>query len=82
MHAVLQRNDFPKQARYGLPGFPELLLHIAKVHRNNRSELAAQGKQLGSALAAWQPEKGQGDISLMQRPSQRRCSNSSRLSTA
>ena len=55
---------FPKQARYGLPGFPELLLHIAKVYRNNRSELAAQGKQLGAALAAWQPEKNQGDITL------------------
>jgi uncharacterized protein len=55
---------FPKQARYGLPGFPELLLHIAKVYRNNRSELAAQGKHLTEALAAWQPEKGQGDISI------------------
>ncbi len=55
---------FPKQARYGLPGFPELLLHIARVYRNNRSELAAQGKQLGAALAAWQPEKGQDDIKL------------------
>ena len=55
---------FPKQARYGLPGFPELLLHIAKVYRNNRSELAAQGKQLGAALAAGQPEKNQQEISL------------------
>jgi len=55
---------FPKQARYGLPGFPELLLHIAKVYRNNRSELAAQGKHLTEALAAWQPETGQVDITL------------------
>jgi uncharacterized protein YyaL (SSP411 family) len=55
---------FPKQARYGLPGFPELLLHIAKVYRNNRSELAAQGKQLGAALAAWLPEIIRGDITL------------------
>ena len=55
---------FPKQARYGLPGFPELLLHVAKVFKENRSELAAQGKQLHDALAAWQPEKGPSDIAL------------------
>jgi len=55
---------FPKQARYGLPGFPELLLHIAKVFKENRSELAAQGKQLSAALAAWQPERGSDDIAL------------------
>jgi uncharacterized protein YyaL (SSP411 family) len=55
---------FPKQARYGLPGFPELLLHIAKVYRNNPSELAVQGKELSAALAGWQPEKSQNEIAL------------------
>ena len=34
---------FPKQARYGLPGFPDLLQRIAKVYREKREELAAQG---------------------------------------
>ena len=46
---------FPKQARYGMPGFPELLLHIATVYKEHRSELAAQGEQLIAALASWQP---------------------------
>ncbi len=55
---------FPKQARYGLPGFPELLLHIATVYREKRSELAAQGEQLIHALAAWQPERNADDIAL------------------
>ncbi len=55
---------FPKQARYGLPGFPELLLHITKAYKEKRGELAAQGKQLIAALAAWQPEKNIDDIAL------------------
>ncbi|HLY97352.1 MAG TPA: thioredoxin domain-containing protein [Sideroxyarcus sp.] len=55
---------FPKQARYGLPGFPELLLHIARVYKEKRGELAAQSEQLIAALAAWQPEKNTDDISL------------------
>jgi uncharacterized protein YyaL (SSP411 family) len=55
---------FPKQARYGLPGFPGLLLHIAKVFKGNRAELAAQGKQLVAALAAWQTKGSKDDIAL------------------
>jgi uncharacterized protein YyaL (SSP411 family) len=55
---------FPKQARYGLPGFPELLLRIAAAYRENRSELLAQGQQLVAALAAWQPTKDAEEIAL------------------
>ncbi|OIR09503.1 hypothetical protein GALL_83420 [mine drainage metagenome] len=55
---------FPKQARYGLPGFPDLLNRIAKVYREKRGELSAQGKQLIAQLATWQPEKGATDIAL------------------
>jgi hypothetical protein len=49
---------FPKQARYGLPGFPQLLLQLAQAYKEKRSELAAQSQQLISALAAWQPKPG------------------------
>ncbi len=59
---------FPKQARYGLPGFPELLLRIAEAYKNDHSELAAQGQQLIAALAAWQPEKSAKDIELDAEP--------------
>ena len=55
---------FPKQARYGLPGFPDLLLQVAAAYREKRNELAAQGKQLIAALAAWQPEKSAQDITF------------------
>jgi uncharacterized protein YyaL (SSP411 family) len=48
---------FPKQARYGLPGFPDLLLRITKVYKENRKELSAQGEQLIATLASWQTEK-------------------------
>ncbi len=53
---------FPKQARYGLPGFPELLLRVAAAYREKRGELAAQGQQVIAALAAWQPEKSKDDV--------------------
>ncbi len=59
---------FPKQARYGLPGFPELLLRVAEAYRKDRSELLAQGQQLIAALAAWQPEKSAKDIELDAEP--------------
>ncbi|MBI5891722.1 MAG: thioredoxin domain-containing protein [Nitrosomonadales bacterium] len=55
---------FPKQPRYGLPGFPELLLHIAKVYRENRSELSGQNRHLLEALASWQPETSADDFTL------------------
>ncbi|OHC91521.1 MAG: thioredoxin [Sideroxydans sp. RIFOXYB12_FULL_59_6] len=47
---------FPKQPRYGLPGFPQLLLQLAQAYKAQRKELVAQSQQLISALAAWQPK--------------------------
>ena len=55
---------FPKQARYGLPGFAELLLHIAKAYMEKSSELSAQGQQLIADLASWLPEKSTEEIAL------------------
>jgi uncharacterized protein YyaL (SSP411 family) len=55
---------FPKQARYGLPGFPGLLLNIAKAYKEKRAELEDQSKQLITALASWQPEKSEHDFEL------------------
>jgi uncharacterized protein len=55
---------FPKQARYGLPGFPQLLLNIAQAYKEKRGEIADQGKQIIAALASWQAEKSTNDIEL------------------
>ncbi|MDO8811351.1 MAG: thioredoxin domain-containing protein [Gallionella sp.] len=55
---------FPNRARYGLPGFPELLLRVAAAYAEHPGELSAQGKQLTAALAASQPEKSADDIVL------------------
>ncbi|OGS99620.1 MAG: thioredoxin [Gallionellales bacterium RIFCSPLOWO2_12_FULL_59_22] len=49
---------FPKEARYNLPGFTDLLQRIARAYAENRSELAAQGKQLIAALAGALPPVG------------------------
>jgi hypothetical protein len=55
---------FPKQARYGLPGFPQLLGQLSQAYKEKRGELAAQSQQLISALAAWQPKPGSDEISF------------------
>ena len=59
---------FPKQARYGLPGFPELLVRVSAAYREKRGELAAQGQQVITALAAWQPEKNSAGVTLDSTP--------------
>jgi uncharacterized protein YyaL (SSP411 family) len=50
---------FPKQARYNLPSFADVLKRVAQVYRDNRKELDAQGKRLVAALAGIQPERAE-----------------------
>jgi uncharacterized protein YyaL (SSP411 family) len=59
---------FPKQARYNLPAFPDLLEHVARVYRDNRAELAAQGVHLIAALASTVPKPGLAELSLSAQP--------------
>jgi uncharacterized protein YyaL (SSP411 family) len=47
---------FPKQARYQLPGFTDLLERVAKFYMENRSELDEQGQKIITALASNQPQ--------------------------
>ncbi|MDP2143850.1 MAG: thioredoxin domain-containing protein [Gallionella sp.] len=49
---------FPKQARYNLPAFADLLRRVAQVYAENRAELVAQGKQLVAALSDIRPVRG------------------------
>ncbi len=41
---------FPKSARFGLPAFPDLLIHIDRYYREHRDELAEQAPRLRAAL--------------------------------
>jgi hypothetical protein len=49
---------FPKRARYGLPGFVEILERIAQVWREQRAAIGEQGEQLRLAFARLQPRTG------------------------
>jgi uncharacterized protein YyaL (SSP411 family) len=59
---------FPKQARYSLPAFPDLLKRVAQVYAENRAELAEQGQQLIAALAQTVPQLSRAGISLQDKP--------------
>ncbi len=61
---------FPKEARYNLPSFADVLLRVAQIYRDKRTELAAQGRQLAAALASLQPARG-GEMPLNGDPIER-----------
>ena len=46
---------FPKQPRYGLPGFPELAQRIAEIFRTRRNEIEQQNSSLLGALGSTVP---------------------------
>ena len=46
---------FPKEARYGLPAFKDLLLRVADYYAQHAPELRAQNEALMSALASLEP---------------------------
>ena len=46
---------FPKTPRYGLPGFPDLLLRVAQFYRAEREQIARQGEEILSGFARMQP---------------------------
>jgi uncharacterized protein YyaL (SSP411 family) len=49
---------FPKAARYGLPGFLDILERIAQVWREQRAAIGEQGEQVKLAFARLQPRSG------------------------
>src|SRR6185436_1465448 len=49
---------FPKEGRYGLPGFVEILPKVATAFREHASELAEQGRRLAEALSTLEPAGG------------------------
>jgi uncharacterized protein YyaL (SSP411 family) len=49
---------FPKDARYGLPGFPELCERIAGIWREKQAEIAVQNEEVLKALSRLVPRQG------------------------
>jgi hypothetical protein len=50
---------FPREARFGLPAFRDLLRHVAAYYRAHLEQLRQQAAQLTEALAATQGEAGE-----------------------
>ncbi len=49
---------FPKESRYGLPGFPDLCERVAAVWKEKRAEIGAQGEQIRAAFSRTVPRGG------------------------
>jgi len=48
---------FPKQARYGLPGFPDLCERVAELWRDKRAEIGAQNAEVLRAFGRTLPQR-------------------------
>jgi len=53
---------FPKEPRYGMPAFRDLLRRVAQYYREQGEEIAAQNEQLQAALAAIVPRPDTGAV--------------------
>lgn len=53
---------FPKQARYTLPGFTEILPRVAAFYHEHRAEIERQGAELAQAFARTMPENKRGEL--------------------
>jgi hypothetical protein len=53
---------FPKEPRYGMPAFRDLLKRVAAYYREQRAEIAAQSRELQAALAAMVPQPDLGAV--------------------
>jgi uncharacterized protein YyaL (SSP411 family) len=59
---------FPKEPRYGMPAFTELLQRVAQYYRQHGAEIAAQNEQLQQAFAAMAPTPAAADLALSSAP--------------
>src|SRR6201993_4878669 len=53
---------FPKEPRYGMPAFRDLLRRVAEYYRAQGAEIAEQSEQLKGALAAMIPQSVPGVV--------------------
>jgi uncharacterized protein len=59
---------FPKETRYGLPGFPELCERIAAIWVDKRADIAAQNQEVLKALSRTVPRGAAARSELSSRP--------------
>ena len=59
---------FPKEARYGLPAFRDVLLRVVKYYRDHAAELRSQNDALMSAFAQLNPPPAAADTELGDAP--------------
>src|SRR5215467_523333 len=59
---------FPKEARYGLPAFKDLLRRVAEYYRERGAELRGQNEALMAAFAELNPPPAPDDIALSDAP--------------
>jgi hypothetical protein len=52
---------FPKEARYGMPAFTDLLKRVAAYYRERGAEIGSQGAELRQALASVEPAAAAAD---------------------
>jgi uncharacterized protein YyaL (SSP411 family) len=53
---------FPKEPRYGMPAFSEILKRVAEYYRGHGSEIATQTEHLKAAFAALSPQPSPGAV--------------------
>ena len=61
---------FPKEARFGLPSFRDMLLRVAEYYRDHESDLRKQNAALMSAFDDLDPPAGAADTQLTAAPLQ------------
>ena len=53
---------FPKEGRYGLPGFRDLLPRVAAAFREQGDQIALQNERLAEAMAGFEPAGGGAEL--------------------
>ena len=64
---------FPKESRYGMPAFGDLLIHIARVFREQRQEIGHQNTSLVEVLHSLDPQPGNERTVVTPQPMQTAC---------
>ena len=59
---------FPKEARYGLPAFRDLLLRVARYYQEHEGELRQQNEALMSAFTQLEPPPPEAGVELSDAP--------------
>ncbi len=59
---------FPKEARYGMPSFTELMMRVADYYRSNREEIESQGERLVEVFGKLEPKTAKEGLELTAGP--------------